>query len=334
MKNLFIDANIWLSLFHFSSDDLEQFSKLKNLIDTDIKLYIPEQIYNEVYRNRETKIKDALDKFEKFELMFPAFCKNYAEYQDFNKKYRELKDTHKEWSKKIKKDILNQESPADNVLQEFFVETTLINCSPEIINNAVFRYSVGNPPGKDKKYGDAINWECLLRHVPNGEDLFFISADKDYASAFDDKQFNLFLSNEWVAKKGSKIIFFKSLVEFLNKHFKDIELKTEEEKDELILGLASSPNFATTHSIISRISNFADWSSRQIEDICLAAINNNQVWWIIGDDDVNSFYKGLLSNFKYDKDANENVITVYERLIEIDDEHEPSIIDDDDELPF
>ena len=31
-----------------------------------------------------------------------------------------------------------------------------------------------NPPGKDNKYGDAINWECLLYNVPNEEDLYFI----------------------------------------------------------------------------------------------------------------------------------------------------------------
>ena len=36
MKNLFIDANIWLSLYHFTSDDLEQFGKLKSLIGTDL----------------------------------------------------------------------------------------------------------------------------------------------------------------------------------------------------------------------------------------------------------------------------------------------------------
>lgn len=87
IKNLFIDANVWLSLFHFSSDDLEQFSKLQDLIGTDIVLYIPEQISHEVCRNRENKIKDALDKFEKFGLQFPAFSKSYPEYEAFAKDY-------------------------------------------------------------------------------------------------------------------------------------------------------------------------------------------------------------------------------------------------------
>ena len=74
-KNLFIDANVWLSLFHYSSDDLEQFRKLQALIGTDIVLYIPEQISHEVYRNRENRIKDALDKFEKFNLQFQHLVK-------------------------------------------------------------------------------------------------------------------------------------------------------------------------------------------------------------------------------------------------------------------
>ena len=85
IKNLFIDTNIWLSLFHYTNDDLEQLGKLRALVGTDIRLFIPEQIYNEVYRNRENKIKDALYQFEKFSLSFPAFFKNYEEYDDFSK---------------------------------------------------------------------------------------------------------------------------------------------------------------------------------------------------------------------------------------------------------
>ena len=51
MKYLFIDSNIWLSIYHFTNDDLEQFKKLKDLINRDIKLFIPLQVYDEVIRN-------------------------------------------------------------------------------------------------------------------------------------------------------------------------------------------------------------------------------------------------------------------------------------------
>lgn len=60
MKNLFIDSNIWLSLYHFTSDDLTQFEKLKDFLDKDIRLWIPHQVYDEVLRNREAKIQDLL----------------------------------------------------------------------------------------------------------------------------------------------------------------------------------------------------------------------------------------------------------------------------------
>ena len=157
IKNLFIDANIWLSLFHYTNDDLEQFGKLRALIGTDIRLYVPEQIYNEVYRNRENKIKDALDQFEKFNLRFPAFFKNYDEYDEFFRKYTDLKSAHTEWLRKVKKDIADQNSPADIALKEFFDGIEFIPSSPELVQRAVLRFNIGNPPGKDRKYGDAIN---------------------------------------------------------------------------------------------------------------------------------------------------------------------------------
>ena len=302
MKNLFIDANIWLSLYHFSSDDLEQFSKLKELVGTDIRLFIPSQIRNEVQRNRDAKIKDALTKFEKFDFTFPAFCKSYDEYRDFSQKYSELKRMHKDWCKKVHEDISTQNLPADKVISEFFELCEVIECTPEMVRDAELRYKAGDPPGKDNKFGDAINWECLLTVVPDSEDLYFVSADKDYASVVDDQRFNLFLTEEWARKKTSKIIFFKSLVTFLSAHVKDIKLQAEQEKDDLISSLKHSHNFANTHAIIAKMSRYTDWSAAQIEEICVAAIDNTQVGWILGDDDVREFYEKLIGNTKVNSD--------------------------------
>lgn len=335
MKNLFIDANIWLSLYHFTSDDLEQFGKLRSLIGTDIRLFVPRQIIDEIRRNRETKIRDAFDKFEKFHLEFPTFCKNYEEYEPFYEKYKELKDKHKEWIGKIKIDILEQSLPADKVLDEVFEGVTVIECGQDTINKAVLRYNTGNPPGKDKKYGDAINWECLLNNVPDGEDLFFISADRDYSSTFDDKNFNPFLRREWETKKNSNIIFFRSLVEFLNKHFKDIELKTEREKDDLIEGLERSRSFATTHAIVAQMVNYSDWSVPQIIDLSRIALSNFQVTWILGDPDVNAFFKSLLNSKVISKSDNNDILQLRNKIDEIDKEREADIEEvDDSELPF
>jgi hypothetical protein len=50
---LFIDANVFLSFYRFSSDDLEQLEKLTVLVKTGrIRLWLPEHVVDEFYRNR------------------------------------------------------------------------------------------------------------------------------------------------------------------------------------------------------------------------------------------------------------------------------------------
>lgn len=212
--NLFIDANIWLSLYHFTSDDLEQFKKLKDYLGRGIRLFVPEQIKNEVLRNRENKIKDALDKFEKIDFQFPAYSKHYGEYEAFREKLDVLKALHKEWLKQIRQDVADQTLPADLVLRELFASTVIIPSTSDLVQRGVTRYNIGNPPGKDKKYGDAINWETLLEAVPEGEDLYFVSTDKDYASLFDPKSFHPFLRKNGLRKNTPGLYFTRLSTSF------------------------------------------------------------------------------------------------------------------------
>ena len=300
MKNLFIDSNIWLSLYHFTNDDLEQFSKLKELIGTEIKLFVPQQVFDEIQRNREAKLKDAFKSFEVKPILFPVFCKEYPEYSQFNEDYKAIINRYNEWRRKIDDDVKQQTLPADLTIKKFFDSISLIPCKL-VVENAYRRYKIGNPPGKDNKYGDAINWECLLNTVPNGEDLYLISSDKDYCSEMFSESFNPFLKHEWESKKGAKIHFYKNLVPFLNEHFRNIALKTEKEKQELIEKLKTSSSFENTHGVIAMLSRHIGWTDSQIEEICAAAENNSQVEWILGDSDVSTFYRKLLSNIKYEQ---------------------------------
>lgn len=294
--NLFIDANIWLSLYHFTSDDLEQFKKLKDYLGRGIRLFVPEQIKNEVLRNRENKIKDALDKFEKIDFQFPTYSKHYGEYEAFREKLDVLKALHKEWLKQIRQDVADQTLPADLVLRELFASTVIIPSTSDLVQRGVTRYNIGNPPGKDKKYGDAINWETLLEAVPEGEDLYFVSTDKDYASLFDPKSFHPFLAQEWTEKKHSRIVFYKTLNEFFKENVSGIQLYSENEKDSLIEELANSRSFESTHRIIKSLSNHSGWTLRQIQDMCRAATENFQVTWLLGDNDVFEFFQALLDS--------------------------------------
>ena len=81
--NLFIDTNIFLSFYHFTSDDLEELKKLRVLLEEQaLTLLIPRQVINEFRRNRQNKIADALNRLQgqRLNLQFPQVCKDYDEY--------------------------------------------------------------------------------------------------------------------------------------------------------------------------------------------------------------------------------------------------------------
>lgn len=299
MKNLFIDTNIWLSLYFFSKDDLIQFNKLKERIGTEINLIITSQVYNEIIRNREIKLKESLGKFLVNEIQYPTFCKGYDEYDEFKKDYDDITRRFNSWNMQIKEDIKSRNLPADNTIREFFEKVTIIPCD-DYYEKAVTRYNVGNPPGKKNSYGDAINWECLLSIVPDGEDLYFISADKDYKSDLFSDMLNSYLNLEWISRKQSNIYYYSNLVGFLSKHIKDIKLQTEQEKQDLIEQLKRSGSYQTTHGVIAMLRKHSGWTDTQIEELCSAVENNTQVSDILGDNDVVSFYIDILSNVGID----------------------------------
>lgn len=48
----------------------------------------------------------------------------------------------------------------DTVIKELIEKAGIIECD-DYVTPAYNGYRIGNPPGKDNKYGDAINWELL-----------------------------------------------------------------------------------------------------------------------------------------------------------------------------
>ncbi|MEE1002802.1 MAG: hypothetical protein U0L17_03560, partial [Acutalibacteraceae bacterium] len=66
--------------------------------------------------------------------------------------------------------------------------------------------------------------------------------------------------------------------------------------------------------IISDLNEYSDWSSRQIEDMCAAAINNNQVGWILSDEDVFDFFTKLLKSNNALDSFDKNVFAVQDEL--------------------
>jgi predicted nucleic acid-binding protein len=295
--HLFIDTNIFLSFYHFTSEDLEELNKLGVLLEQKkVRLYLPEQVVDEFRRNRENRIITALKQLQepKLKLEYPQLCKDYEEYLTLKELLEECEKQRSILVDKIMKDVAKQTLKADETIQNLFEKATRISIDDKLVDKARVRMQVGNPPGKGGSLGDAINWETLLRDVPDGENLYFITDDKDYRSIVDRNNFREFLSQEWTEKKKSQIVYYERLSLFFQAHFPNIKLASELEKESLIGDLAASRSFAQTHTLVSKLSNYNDFTSEQLNEIVEAAISNNQIYWIIKDPDVYEFFTSII----------------------------------------
>jgi len=290
--NIFIDTNIFLAFYHFTSVDLEELRKLGVLLsDGRVHLFLPKQVVQEFRRNRESKIADALRKLRKqnLNLQFPRPCQDYEEYSCLRQLQRSYSDAHAKLVKRIVEDVQAQNLKADTIIQGLFELATLLPVDNEIQKRARRRMEFGNPPGKRGSLGDALNWEALLENVPDDEVFCLVTDDKDFASPVDENAFNVFLAEEWSESKNSNLLFYRSLPAFFKEHFPEISLASELEKDRLIRDFANSGSFAQTHAIVARLRQYSDFSMSQVDAIIQAAISNNQIYWIIEDKAVRDF---------------------------------------------
>ena len=303
MFNLFIDSNILLNFYDYSKEDLSSLEKLINLIKKGtfkIKIYTTTTLKMELEKNREDRLRKAFEIFEnsKIFIQMPAICKTYEEYQKIKKLQKELTKIKNEFSKKLREDMQNKKLKADEIIQELFKLSIQID-SEKYLENAIKRRQLGKPPGtSDKTYGDAINWESLLNELPDGENLIIISGDEGFRNPLNPDELHLFLAKEWEGRKKSKVFLYRNLNDFFNKHLKDIKIKIEKEKEDLINKLLNSESFSITHSLIQKLSTFTEFSDEQVKMLVKALMNNTQVRWIATDSDVYNFYKGIIRNKK------------------------------------
>lgn len=301
MINLFIDTNIYLTFYHYSSDDLEELKKLAVAIKSgEIRLCLTEQVKDEFKRNRESKIADALKRFGEQRLMdqFPQMCKEYEEYKELRAAIRRYEENKGRLSEKLRSDIEGKTLGADKVIADLFSKANVFEYSERVFASARLRVELGNPPGKSGSYGDAINWETLLKKLPQ-EDLYLITDDRDYESQITGNRLCEFLADEWAAKKKSRVFFYKKLSEFFTERFPKIKLASELEKELAISNLIHSGSFQATHVAIAQLSKFSDFTSTQINEIAEAAVTNTQIAWIHGDPDVRGFMQALVHSAEW-----------------------------------
>lgn len=236
MKHVFIDTNVLLRIYGFTDDYPNLIQEILNKIDEkQIKIYLTQQIIDEFHRNREAHLNASLKiikELEKIKFNTPSFCKNIPNIKTIQKKFQEVNTLAKKTYKKLLKGSIDEKLDLDRLFKKLYDKIEIIPVESSIIQEARERYDLGNPPGKNKSYGDAINWLILLNHVPNKQKLFLITTDRDYLSQIDENCVNSFLKNEWRRKKKSNIELYKSISRFLKEEFKEKTITEKQIKDE------------------------------------------------------------------------------------------------------
>jgi hypothetical protein len=256
-------------------------------------------------------IKDL--KEQRLDFQFPAMSKDYAEYDPLRNLQREYSKHHSRLVEQITQDAADRNLKADKTIRSLIDLGQRIEITEDIYRRAKQRHERGNPPGKAGSLGDAINWEALLSAVPQADPFYIITDDNDYSSVLNKVKFNPFLAHEWSHAKSSSLTYYKTLSAFFRDKHPDIHFAPELEKTLLIRDLVNSGNFARTHSAIASLRRFDSFSPAQLNEIVSAAIANNQIAWIVDDQDVKEFLTGLISG-QEDKIDPENLRVLQELL--------------------
>jgi len=133
----------------------------------------------------------------------------------------------------------------------------------------------------------------LLSYYKN---LYPVYAEKKKELVYDDcKEFNEWFDETQEPVMVGDVLLSPSRVLFDG----DIEAYRDKlaeylGKNDLIERLRISPNFASTHSLISKLSQYQEFSKEQIRRLFDAFFFNNQIYWIATDQDVKDFFIELL----------------------------------------
>jgi hypothetical protein len=235
MKLVFIDSSAFLKMYSYNYDLSENLKGILKLIDEKkLKLILTQQVLDEVKRNREKRLGEFIDKLNVWKesvIKIPPFCEGLPPAGLIRRLSRNLYN-------KILKEAKEETLGVDKLFHEICSKSKVLDVDSIIFNEAKERYGKGNPPGKREdreSYGDGINWIIIMREIPENGSLYFISADKDFASDLDEDTFSLFLSAELYKNKKAKVFYYSSISKFLKQeeNVKITEKQIEQEKSAL-----------------------------------------------------------------------------------------------------
>lgn len=242
---ILLDTNIYLDFYRVRNVR----SLLKSLESVKYKIFIPQQIRNEVIRNRVNAALERINEDNKnlsIKLVpFPDLLTTLAldddypslqkEWTDLGSKSKELEKSYKSVLAKTVCHVAQGIDPISESLQSILESARPHN--EEQLTKARLRKELGNPPGKrNDPLGDQLAWEQLRSTVKDDEDIWIVSRDGDYLVGFDNQiTLNPFLYEEFAKQRRGKVYTFQDLASALQ-HYKTyadskLDLPSQEELD-------------------------------------------------------------------------------------------------------
>jgi len=296
MRSVFLDANCYLSFYKLTSVDLEELKKLVEMVKNGrLRLYVSQHLQDEVRRNRERVIADSIGAAKNRNPTggYPQLLRNYAGFKEVNQAGREFSERLNELIAVVEADARANQLHADALISSLFAAGKQMD-SAAVNARALDRVQRGNPPGKRDSLGDAIHWEVLLETQPWGEDLDLVTDDQDFRSPLDDGV-SEFLATEWRALKCSEVHLYRDLAKFFATNFPEIKVAEDVIRVQAVRSLTTSGSFTSTHAAIADLERIGTYTAEQAGELIQAAVDNTQVRWLLGDDDVVAFYTRLLA---------------------------------------
>lgn len=300
---VFFDANILISLFRLTNEDLESLRKLVSASNLKkFQLVTTPHLRDEYERYREKAISDGISAFSstKIGAQFPPFVRGSQKFIQVSQDIKKLKVDLRELETEVREQAEARNLLIDEIIGELFSSSHVIEESLEIVSAARLRLDKGNPPGKKAgNIGDALHWESLLSDARPYETLVIVSKDGDFASELHRGKPKKFLAKEWSNKTNgeSDLVVLDSLSSFVGQYARDIEVDSEFSAPFLVEELFESYSYRRTHEIIDLLRGAPGLTVSLIWRIMEAIEANPKVGNLVGEPDFQEYLADLYEGF-------------------------------------
>jgi hypothetical protein len=331
-KYIFIDTNLYMGIFVNSEYDKKIFPIIKKLTQNNFIILMPQQVLDEIDRNRFSKWSKGknLKKEEDLEKVKNTIKQNLLSEFSFQEKL--IKQIDKEISRiksnnrNLQKRLISPQGRSSKLINELLKIVEVIPDSEDILKSTQMRVIKGNPPYENNNNGkscDRYIWESLLYYFLNEPTkkptLYVFTENSNDWCINKGEEIHPFLVNEFKNKLGGKVIFSNTLDDLpeISKEDKrtvkkeNIRLQKEDRvskiKQSLPNKLLISNSWGETDQILKQVIDcIPDFDTTLISEILSSSLQNNDYSFgpynqVLGSSQALKFFIAL---FNYSKKIN------------------------------